>query len=73
MAYSDFSLRRVKQEFNLTLVEGGRFIPEIEPILPNPYLAEFLAESIPLAIAIGSEKARSELIISPILFEVRKL
>ena len=32
-----------------------------------------MQESIPLAIAMGSEKARSELIISPILFEVRKI
>lgn len=73
MSDREFSLRKVKQEFNLTLVEGGRFLPSIEPILPSPLLAEFLAESIQLAIAMGSEKARSELIISPILFEVRKI
>ncbi|MDZ8223527.1 hypothetical protein [Nostoc sp. ChiVER01] len=73
MSYKEFSLRKVKQDFNLTLVEGGRFLPPIEPISPSPLLAEFLAESIQLAIAMGSEKARSELIISPILFEVRKI
>lgn len=73
MSYREFSLRKVKQDFNLTLVEGGRFLPPIEPISPSPLLAEFLAESIQLAIAMGSEKARSELIISPILFEVRKI
>ncbi|MEH2010821.1 hypothetical protein [Nostoc sp.] len=73
MSYEEFCLRKVKQDFNLTLVEGGRFLPPIEPILPSPMLAEFLAESIQLAIAMGSEKARSELIISPILFEIRKI
>ncbi|MEA5592753.1 hypothetical protein [Rivularia sp. UHCC 0363] len=73
MSYRDFSISKVKQKFNLTLVEGKRFLPEIEPVLPSSYLAEFLEESIPLAIAMGSEKARSELIISPILFELRKL
>lgn len=73
MAYSDFTLRKAKEELNLTFLEGKRFLPETEPIAPSPYLAEFLAESIPLAIATGSEKARSELIISPILFEVRKI
>nr|MDZ8007342.1 hypothetical protein [Nostoc sp. DedSLP05] len=73
MSYREFSLRKVKQDFNLTLVEGGRFLPPIEPISPSALLAEFLAESIQLAIAMGSEKARSELIISPILFEVRKI
>ncbi|MGF1672105.1 MAG: hypothetical protein ACFCUV_00275 [Rivularia sp. (in: cyanobacteria)] len=73
MSYRDFSISKVKQKFNLTLVEGKRFLPEIESVLPSSYLAEFLEESIPLAIAMGSEKARSELIISPILFELRKL
>lgn len=73
MSYREFSLRKVKQDFNLTLLEGGRFLPSIEPITPSPLLAEFLKESIQLAIAMGSEKARSELIISPILFEVRKI
>lgn len=73
MPYREFSLRKVKQDFHLTLVEGGRFLPPIESISPSPLLAEFLAESIQLAIAMGSEKARSELIISPILFEVRKI
>jgi hypothetical protein len=73
MAYSDFSIRKVKEELNLTLVEGERFIPNIPLIAPSPYLADFLAESLPLAIAMGSEKARSELIISPILFEVRRI
>ncbi|WP_138502860.1 hypothetical protein [Nostoc sp. PA-18-2419] len=73
MSYREFSLRKVKQDFNLTLVEGGQFLPPIEPILPSPLLAEFLGESIQLAIAMGSEKARAELIISPILFEVRKI
>ena len=72
MSYRDFSISKVKQKFNLTLVEGKSFLPEVEPISPSPYLAEFLEESIPLAIAMGSEKARSELIISPILFEIRK-
>jgi hypothetical protein len=73
MAYSDFTIRKAKQSFNLTLVEGGSFFPPIEPVPANPYLIEFLQESLPLAIAMGSEKARSELIISPILFEMRKI
>lgn len=72
MSYSDFSLRKAKENLGLTFVEGERFLPELQPIAPGAYLAEFLQESIPLAISMGSEKARSELIISPILFEVRK-
>ncbi len=73
MSYSEFSLRKVKQAFNLTTIEGNRFFPDIEPITPSVTLNAFLEESLPLAIATGSEKARSELIISPVLVEVRKI
>ncbi|RCJ40015.1 hypothetical protein A6769_05535 [Nostoc punctiforme NIES-2108] len=73
MSYSDFSLSKVKRDFNLTTVENGRFLPEIQSIEPSLYLKEALSEGLPLATATGSEKARSELIISPILVEVRKI
>lgn len=74
MSYSEFtSVGKVKQAFGLTTVEGVRFLPEIAPIAPSATLTDFLAESLPLAIATGSEKARSELIISPVLLEVRKI
>jgi hypothetical protein len=72
MSYRTFTLRRAKEELNLNFIEGIHFIPDVEPIPPSEYLADFLQESIPSAIAMGSEKARSELIISPVLFEVRK-
>jgi hypothetical protein len=74
MAYSDFTLKIVKEKFGLTLVEGGRFLPAIPPaILTSLYLSDVLEESLPLAIAMGSEKARSELLISPVLFELRRI
>ena len=73
MPYSDFSLRKAKEDLNLNLVEVGRFLPPVDPIAPTGYLAEFLQETIPLAIATGSEKARSELIVSPVLVEVRRI
>ena len=74
MAYNDFStIGKVKKAFDLTTVENVRFLPAIEPITPSSTLVEFLQESLPLAAATGSEKARSELIISPVLLEVRKI
>ncbi|NET50856.1 MAG: hypothetical protein F6K09_19615, partial [Merismopedia sp. SIO2A8] len=39
---------------------------------PSALLLETLAENIPLALEIDTEKARSELIIAPILVELRK-
>lgn len=73
MPYSEFTLRKAKRDFGLTTVEDGRFLPQTEPITPSSYLRESLSEGLPLAIATGSEKARSELLISPILVEVRKI
>ena len=73
MAYSDFTLRKVKQSFGLTAVEGGRFLPEVEPIVPSPILAGLLEDTVPWAIAVGTEKAKSELIIAPALLEVKRL
>jgi len=73
MAYSDFTLRKVKHDFGLTTVEGGRFLPEIDPIAPSPILAGLLEDTIPWAIAVGTEKAKSEVIIAPALLEVKRL
>lgn len=73
MAYSDFTIRKVKQAFGIITIEGGRFLHEIDPISPSGMLVEFLEETFPLAVALPSEKAKSELLISPILVEVRKM
>jgi hypothetical protein len=74
MPYIQFtSIGKVKQAFGLTTVEGVRFFPQVDPITPSTTLANFLAESLPLAVATGSEKARSELIISPVLLEIRTI
>ncbi|MFM6283027.1 MAG: hypothetical protein ACKN9K_31965, partial [Dolichospermum sp.] len=73
MSYSDFTLRKVKQTFGINTIENQKFLPEIKPIAATATLTDFLAESLPLAIATGTEKARSELIISPVLLEVRKI
>lgn len=74
MPYSQFNtIAKVKEAFNLKTVESIRFLPEIEPIQPSTILAAVLEENLPLAVATGSEKARSELIISPVLVEVRRI
>jgi hypothetical protein len=64
---------KVKETFNLSTVEGVRFFPHLEPLLPSDTLSNFLAESLPVSVASSSEKARSEGIIYPILLEVRRL
>ncbi|MDJ0798664.1 MAG: hypothetical protein QNJ51_17900 [Calothrix sp. MO_167.B12] len=73
MSYSDFTLRRVKQDFNLTIVEKNTFITSIEPQQPSPFLANFLDKYLPLALALNTEKARSEMLICPILLEIKDI
>ena len=74
MCYREFtSIIKVKQAFGLTTLEGPRFLPQITPINPSATLTDFLANSLPVAVATGSEKARSEMIITPVLLEVRKI
>lgn len=72
MAYSDFTLRKVKDNFSLQLVETGKFLTGFSPVQPSDYLAQTLERNLSMAIAVGTEKARSELLISPILVEVRE-
>jgi hypothetical protein len=74
MSYSQFkSLASVKEAFGLITKEGVRFLPALEPIEPSDTLKNFLDYSLPVALATGSEKARSELIITPVLMEVRQI
>jgi hypothetical protein len=72
MAYSDFTVGKVKQAFGIQTIEGKPFFPVIVPVAPSSTLVEVLDETLPLAVALPSEKAKSELLISPILVEVRK-
>ncbi len=74
MSYSQFkTLTSVKEAFGITTKEGIRFLPDLEPVEPSATLKNFLDYSLPVATATGSAKARSELIISPVLLEVRQI
>ncbi|MUG97670.1 hypothetical protein F7734_37310 [Scytonema sp. UIC 10036] len=72
MPYSKFTLSKAVEDFQLTIVEGGRFLPEIPPVTPTSLLQDILKETLPWAIAVSSEKARSEGIINPVLLEVKR-
>jgi hypothetical protein len=74
MPYSQFTtIGKVKQAFGIKTVEGKRFLPEVEPIAPSETLVNYLDQTLPVAIAVSTEKARSEGIIAPILMEVRSI
>ena len=72
MSYSDFNLSLAKKNLNLTIQEINDLFAPIHPIAPSDTLQKTLAETLPLALAINTEKARSELLITPILLEIRR-
>jgi hypothetical protein len=72
MAYSDFSLEMVLQEFNLTIRETRALI-QSQPVEPTQLLVGILEREMPWAIAVGSEIARSSGIITQVLLELREM
>lgn len=73
MPYSSFkTISSVKKAFGLETLEGKRLFSQVPPVVPSQQLSDYLEQTLPLA-SVGSEKARSELIISPILIETRRL
>jgi hypothetical protein len=72
VAYSDFTLARVKQELGIEVVEGVSLFSTVEPVKISDLLRQLLDRDGGLATLINTEKARSEFLIAPILAEVRQ-
>ncbi|MGB3238370.1 MAG: hypothetical protein WBB29_08750 [Geitlerinemataceae cyanobacterium] len=72
MPYSQFSIDVIKTSFGVTISEKVGIFAELPEIEPSKLLQETLQFNIPIALAINSEKSRSEMIISPILIELKK-
>ncbi|MXV74796.1 hypothetical protein F4Z99_11010 [Candidatus Poribacteria bacterium] len=70
MAYSDWTLETVKKAFQLEEVNAAGIFSNVEPVEPSAHLATALERNVPLAFAMGTEKAKSELIVSAILVEL---
>ncbi|NOT59694.1 MAG: hypothetical protein HOP19_05650 [Acidobacteria bacterium] len=71
MAYSSFSLKDVKQKLGVQVVENEKLFANINAVQASPFLRTMLEKYVPLALAINTEKSRSEWIIAPILAELR--
>ena len=70
MSYSNFTLESVLTKFQLKKTESIGIFSDIESVTPSDYLTIGLAKKVPLAAAIGTEKARSELIVADVLVEL---
>jgi hypothetical protein len=72
MSYSDFSLSSVKKAFQLQLIEKIDLFKETSDLSPSHLLNETIKENLPLALASNTEKSRSEMLITPILIDLRR-
>ncbi len=72
MTYSNFTLPSARAAFELEEIDTAGLFSDIEPVPPSELLTALLARNIPLATAIGTEKAKSELIVAHVLVELRE-
>ena len=73
MAYSSFkTLDKAKTDLGLASKEIPKLFADVPALPPSQRLLETLDENLPQALASNSEKARSEMLVSPILLEARK-
>ncbi len=72
MAYSDFTIEHLKKRFGISTAENRMLFPHPAPAQLSPELSVLLKHYFPLAQAIGTEKAKSEFIIAPVLGELKR-
>lgn len=73
MAYNRFTIESIRKTFGIRIQGDVSLFETIVPIEPSAILAQFLDRYLPLGSAIGTEKARSEFIIAPVLAEITEL
>jgi hypothetical protein len=73
MSYSEFTFQSLRDKLALHLRQDASLFAHIEEVAVSEYLQTTLQENVALALNINTEKARSEMIIAPMLIEVRKI
>ena len=71
MAFGEFTFLEVQPALGLTVREADLFA-SVPPITPRPEFIAALVAGANLALAVATEKAKSEFIIAPLLFELRQ-
>ena len=73
MSYSQFTtLEMIESNFGIKIADKVGIFDQIPESEYSDFLGQTLQDNIALALAINTEKARSELIVTPILVELRK-
>lgn len=73
MSYSQFRLEDIETQLELIIQESQNLFSHVEAQSVGTNLKETLDYNLPLALEIATEKARSEMILTPILIEIKKI
>ncbi len=74
MPYSTFTFEKIKKDLSLSTIDKMGLFSHITGVETDEMFSKSLTEdNIPIGLAINTEKARSELIIMPMLLELRKM
>jgi hypothetical protein len=73
MSYEEFNLEQISSDFGLAIEENVELFADIQEVQLDEFFLKYLHNNIPLAVAISTEKAKSEMILAPILIELRRM
>jgi len=73
MSYEEFNLEQINSDFGLAIEENVELFADIQEVQLDEFFLRYLHNNIPLAVAISTEKAKSEMILAPILIELRRM
>ena len=72
MVYSEFTLRLLKEQFGVTATDAENLFGTVPPLPASDFFRTLLVRHLPIVRGQGTEKARSEMIIAPLLVELRE-
>jgi hypothetical protein len=70
MSFRDFDLPKAQQDFGLTLATSQPLFANVLPVPISEGLRQFWGNIQPLGLSLVTEKARSELLVAPLLAEI---
>ncbi len=72
MVYSEFTLRLLKERFGITATDAEDLFLNVPPLPASDFFRALLKRHLPIVRGMGTEKTRSEMIIAPLLVELRE-
>ncbi len=72
MSYNQFTIDSVGTALGVSIQDRTDLFADVPTVAYSDFLQQALADYSPVALAIGTEKSRSEFIIAPILFELKR-